>query len=74
MNLTQFCLNSFRMRLGWSQAELIRYLGCSQSEYLEWQSAGKIPAGLYFNKISSLEQHAERSARRILHAPLAEKL
>lgn len=61
-----------RLRLGWSQAELARRLGCRQQTVSEWETNLHEPQNAYSKLLDHLLTSVERYNYQMNHLPHAE--
>lgn len=67
-------LRSLRQRLGWSQAEMSRRLGCSPETLISWENGSATPDIEAIYHMTHLWNHVEANAEKIVHIPIAETL
>lgn len=66
-------IRNLRQRLGWSQAELARRMGCNSQLVQSWESESATPDTEAMNQLCFLRNHVESSSDRVAQMPLAEK-
>lgn len=72
MNWTGDKIKDLRLRLGWSQAELARRLGCRQQTVSEWETGVYLPQNAYSQLLERLLSGLEPAAAQTRARPLAE--
>lgn len=65
-------IKELRWRLGWSQAELARQLGCRQQTISEWETEQYTPQNAYSKLLEILANRADSQSHRIRQLPLAD--
>lgn len=71
-----FChteIRILRQRLGWSQAEMARQMGCTADLIQSWENGKVIPDSDALNQLRYLHDHVELKSHRLQQTPLAEK-
>ncbi|HEX4923690.1 MAG TPA: helix-turn-helix transcriptional regulator [Bdellovibrionales bacterium] len=67
-------IRQLRLRLGWSQAELARRLGCRQQTVSEWETDAYVPQNAYSRLLELLHDHLEVHSDQVSRRPVAEIL
>ncbi len=67
-------VRELRWRLGWSQAEFARHLGCRQQTISEWETGMYEPQNAYSKLLGHLEGESDRYIGRIKTEPVADAL
>jgi len=67
-------IRHLRLRLGWSQAELARRLGCRQQTVSEWETEAYVPHNAYSKLLDLLHDHLQVHSDQIQRRPIAEAL
>jgi transcriptional regulator with XRE-family HTH domain len=67
-------IRHLRLRLGWSQAELARRLGCRQQTVSEWETDSYVPQNAYSKLLDLLHDHLQVHSDQISRRPVAEVL
>jgi hypothetical protein len=70
----KICLNSLRLRLGWSRHELIRLIGCTPQDFERWVKAKQVPELVYNRWIAPLTEKMDAHTQRISRDPVADLL
>lgn len=65
-------VKSLRLRLGWTQSDLSRRLGCEASEISHWESGLSVPSANYIGTLQLLFSQAEACALDLQTLPRAE--
>lgn len=66
-------IRSLRQRLGWSQAEMARQMGCSAQLIQQWESGQAPPDMEALNQLNYLHNHVEALSRRVSENPGVER-
>jgi len=72
MNWTPDSLRQLRYRLGWSQAELARSLGCQLQVIHQWESGQVPPTQTVSKRLTMILNQADSSSEAIQRRPVAE--
>jgi len=67
-------VRELRWRLGWSQAEFARHLGCRQQTISEWETGVYEPQNAYSKLLSHLEGESDLYVSRIKIEAVADAL
>ena len=67
-------IRKLRLRLGWSQAELARHLGCRQQTVSEWETDSYVPQNAYSKLLDQLHDQSQVHSDQIHRRPVAEAL
>ena len=67
-------VKALRLRLGWTQSDLSRRLGCRVSEISLWESGSSVPDANYVGSLQLLFSQAEACALETQSSPRAEIL
>ena len=73
MNLSHVDIRSLRQRLGWSQAEMARQMGCNTKLIQDWECGNQQPDPEAMNHLQYLSQHVENKSNQVSQTPLAER-
>lgn len=73
MDFNHTKIRTLRQRLGWSQAEMARQMGCSAELIQSWESGSGAPDSEALNQLRYLHDHVELKSHRMQQTPLAEK-
>ncbi len=65
-------VKSLRLRLGWTQSDLSRRLGCKVSEISQWETGLAVPSSNHAGTLQLLFSQAEACALDTQAAPRAE--
>jgi transcriptional regulator with XRE-family HTH domain len=65
-------IRQLRLRLGWSQAELARHLGCRQQTVSEWETDAYVPQNAYSKLLDLLKEHSQVHSDQVRRRPVAE--
>src|SRR5258708_4521608 len=65
-------IKQLRWRLGWSQAELARKLGCRQQTVSEWETGIYEPQNAYSKLLQMLTGHVENYSDQLAAGSMAE--
>ncbi len=65
-------IRQLRLRLGWSQAELARHLGCRQQTVSEWETDSYVPQNAYSKLLDLLHEHSQVHSDQVSRRPVAE--
>jgi DNA-binding XRE family transcriptional regulator len=65
-------IRELRWRLGWSQAELARRLGCRQQTVSEWETNAYEPQNAYSKLLDLLFENVETNSIAMVRQPMAE--
>ena len=65
-------IKELRWRLGWSQAELARRLGCRQQTISEWERGLYAPQNAYSRLLDMLSDQGEVYSYQVVRDPLAD--
>ncbi|MEQ1875669.1 MAG: helix-turn-helix domain-containing protein [Bdellovibrionia bacterium] len=67
-------IRQLRLRLGWSQAELARHLGCRQQTVSEWETDAYAPQNAYSKLLEQLKDQSQVHSDQIRRRPVAEAM
>ncbi len=67
-------VRELRWRLGWSQAEFARHLGCRQQTISEWETGSYEPQNAYSKLLNHLEGESDRYITHIKIEAVADAL
>ena len=73
MNFDNQEIRNLRQRLGWSQAEMARQMGCSADLIQKWESGVSIPDSDALNQLRYLRNHVEANSEQMAQRPQLEK-
>jgi transcriptional regulator with XRE-family HTH domain len=65
-------IRTIRQRLGWSQAEMARQMGCTADLIQKWEAGTMSPDFDAVNQLRYLENHIEQNSERTAQKPLVE--
>lgn len=65
-------IRELRQRLGWSQAELARRLGCRQQTVSEWETNTYQPQNAYSQLLDQWQADSDSANRSLRLAPIAD--
>jgi ribosome-binding protein aMBF1 (putative translation factor) len=66
-------IRNLRQRLGWSQAEMARRMGCKVVLIENWEADSACPSSEDMNQLRFLLDHVETASEQVLEKPLLEK-
>ncbi len=72
MNWTAHEIKQLRYRLGWSQAELARFMKLELAKISAWELGASPPDEQYRSMLAKIYNQAESNAERIQRRPIAE--
>ncbi len=67
-------IRNLRYRLGWSQAEMARTLGCEGQTIMEWEAGKQTPTDEYRGLLMRFFQNVESNSDKLQRRPVAEVL
>jgi DNA-binding XRE family transcriptional regulator len=67
-------VRELRWRLGWSQAELARHLGCRSQTVNDWETGIDEPPAVHARFLTQLEGQTENYVERLKAEPVADAL
>jgi transcriptional regulator with XRE-family HTH domain len=73
MSFSGHDIRTLRQRLGWSQTEMARRLGCDTGLLRKWESDGTPLDQESLNRLRYLRNHAESNSEKIAQKPHVEK-
>lgn len=65
-------IRCLRLRLGWSQADLARNMGCSTELVVALEQGNLIAQGALSSELEIIEKHADQLSEELHAQPLAE--
>ncbi len=72
MTLTAAEIRNLRQRMGWSQAEMARQLGCSAGHIQTWETGTDLPDPETLNQLRYLQNRVDSYSEHISQEPLVE--
>jgi transcriptional regulator with XRE-family HTH domain len=66
-------IRKLRQRLGWSQAEMARRMGCNSKLIQQWETEAVQPSPEDCNQLCFLNNHVEAASDQMAERPLVEK-
>lgn len=65
-------IKSLRLRLGWSQGDLARRLGCASTDVDSWEKGVMTPSPEFLNGMFLIAKQADVCSHEVQFSPLAE--